>query len=233
MGWFKSLGHDISHAAGSVAHGIESGVKTVAHGIESGVKTVEKGAEAAANAASSEAANVGNALAGFGKDAEEGVVSGASWAGDELQQGAEYAQEGLVAAGKFVSENSCSIAIGSALSTTVAAMSTDGEEEASMAALAVAINLGETAAINTAVTAVTTAIVDAVWEIPGVSGSSADKGTAKQVLKYTIMMAVKQSKSEVVLTGGQYLVGAFITVLTGFICSGEVPGGFKVWQGAQ
>lgn len=233
MGWFKSLGHDISHAAKTVEHGVEKAGSTIAHGVESVGKEVAKGAAAAAHAASNEAENVGNALEKFGSDTVASVESGANWAGKELQEGAAYAQEGLVAAGKFVSANSCSIAIGSALSTAVAAMSTDGEEEASMAALAIAVKLGETAAINTAATAVTTAIVDAVWEIPGVSGSDMDKNTAKQVLKYTIMMAVKQSKSEVILSGGQFLVGAFITVLTGYICSGEVPGGFKVWKGLQ
>ena len=233
MGWFKSLGHDITHAAKTVGKGIENAGKTIAHGAESIGKEAAKDASEIASTASHEAEVIGSALGKFGGDTLSSVESGASWAGNELQEGAEYAEKGLVAAGNFASENACSIAIGSALSTAVAAMSTDGEEEASMAALALAVKLGETAAINTAATAVTTAIIDVVWEIPGVSGSSADENTAKQVLKYTIMMAVKQSKSEVILSGGQFLVGAFITVLTGFICSGEVPGGFKTWQGLQ
>lgn len=249
MGWFDSVAKDMTEVVGDVTDGVKSGIEavetageTLAKGTEDAIDTIEDGVSktlenkksyTAMRTASSEVKNTGNALALFEKEISQSILNGASWVGRELQQGAVYAQEGLVATGKFTSENTCSVAIGTAISTALKLMSTDSKKEATLAALAIAISSEETEAIQSASTAVTTKIIDAICLVHEFSTSHLDKSTAKQLLEYTVMMAIKQNKSEVVSSKGHYLVGAVLTVLTGFICSGELPGQFKAWQDAQ
>ena len=244
MGWFSSAVHAIGHAAESVGSTIEHGAEDAGSAIKDGAedagsaivdgaKDVGDAAEDIGSAALHETENLGTQLAKVGIDVGEDMATAAKWAGNVMEEGAEKTYEGMVAAGKFISENACSIAVGTALGTAVAALAADGEEEGGMAALAIAAKAANTAEIQAAATLISSGVTDVVWKIPGVSSSGVPEGTVKQVLKYTIVMAVKEKTSEVAVTGGQYIIGALLTVLTGLICTGDLPGGFKVWEGSS
>lgn len=225
----------IGKAAHTVSHGIESGAKAAGHAVESGAKAVGNETGKVVSGVGDEAKQLGSDIGRAGSVAAQGISDGASWAGDKFEEGAEKVEEGAVALGKFASAHACSAAIGTALGAAVMELSTDGEEEGMMAALAIALvaakKAGGIAAVQEAATLVANGVTTAVWAIPGVASSGANKNTATAILKYCIVMAAKENMSEVEVTGGQYLTGVFLTVLTGFICSGELPGGFKVWQG--
>jgi len=233
MGWFSSAVSAIGHAAESVGNTVVHGAEDAGNAIKDGAEDVGHAVETAGSAALNETENLGTALAKVGIDVGEDMTVAAKWAGNALEEGAEKTYEGMVAAGKFISENACSIVVGTALGTAVAALAADGEEEGAMAALAIAVKAASTAEIQAAATLISSGVTDAVWEIPGVSSSGVPEGTVKSVLKYTIVMAAKEKASEVALSGGQYIIGALLTVLTGLICTGDLPGGYSVWKGSN
>jgi len=226
----------IGEAASSTAHAVSHAAKSVSHAVSNAAKDVGDEAGKITSAAGDEAKSMGAALSNAGEAAEQGVVDGAKWAGDTFEKGAEKVEEGAVALGKFASAHACSAGIGTALGAAIMELGADGEEEATMGALAIALQAakkgGGIAAIQAASTLIANGLVEAIWAIPGVSGSNADKAEGASIIKYCIVMAAKQNMSKVVLSGGQYLTGVFLTVLTGFICSGELPGGYSVWKGA-
>jgi hypothetical protein len=248
MSWWKKFKHAVSHAVTHEAHTVEHAVvhaaKTVVHKTENAAKTVvhaatktaddvAKEATAISGAVDNETSELAAALVKAGVAGTRDVATGANWAAKTFEKGAEDVGTGLVDAGKYVSENKCSIAVGSALGIVVAAGSADGEEEGIMAAVAVAEKAGGIIAVQVAATAASAVITDALWEVPEVSDSGISKPLAKSVIKYAMVMAAKQSSSEVILSGGQFLTGVVLTTLTGFICSGEAPQGFKEWEALE
>ena len=137
--------------------------------------------------------------------------------------------------GNYVSSHACDIAIGSALSTAFVTLAADGEEEASVGALAVlaATRFVDKLALKTAADALAFIVVEPVYLIPGVSASVGHKSELESICAFLITKACSQSPKMVVGSGGQFLAGVLIYGITSVICEGKVPGGYQVWKGAQ
>ena len=220
MGWFNSVKNTIENVANSAENAVDKGLSAA-----------ESATKSATEAAINETESLGQSLAAQGIDVTDILTPAAQWAGDALEDGAELAYTGMVAAGEELSENACSIVVGSALGAAVAVLSADGEEEGAMALLAIATAAANTTKIKSVALVIATGITEAVWKIPNVSSSGVPKDVVIKVIQYTIIKATEEKKEEVVATGGQFIIGVLLMVLTGLICSGELPGGYKVWEG--
>jgi hypothetical protein len=164
-----------------------------------------------------------------------GFVSGATVAADWIEERTEEIPEGLVALGRFMSNHACSIALGSALTAAFVALAADGEEEVAVGGLAAlcALEAMDNVALNVAANELAFVIVEPVYLIPGVSAAVGHKAEAEALIAFVVVKACKQNPTMVVCTAGQYLAGVLIFALTAAICAGEMPGGLRLWQGAQ
>ncbi len=228
MGWFHSITHAVEHAAETVG-------KTVVHTAEDAGSAVAHTAESAWEATSDEAQAVAQGIESTGLTIGKGFVDGAQFASKIAEEGVDYTGKGLVAAGKYVTQHSCDIALGSALGAIFTATAIDGEEEVAMAGFAAvcAVQAVDNVAIKTCATAVAGAFGPVIWEIPGVSSTLPNENTLKSIITFVLVKLAKENPKMVVGTGGQVLAGVIIALVTQIVCEGEIPGGFEVWNGAQ
>lgn len=183
---------------------------------------------------SSEAKDISTAVEKAGITIGTGFIKAATVVGTGIEDAGEDIEKGLVALGHYLSDHLCDIALGSALSTTFAALAADGEEEASVGQLAIlaATNFVDRAALQTEADALAFIIANAVYEIPLVS-KAISKADLESAITFLIMKACTDQPELVVGSGGQFIAGVLIAGITSVICEGKVPGGYKVWKGAQ
>lgn len=242
----------------------ESAANAAKEAAEATAKAAKEAAEAAANAAKEAANKTGNsfvhvvnaassaAVSAWSSVSEEteavssavanegivigtGFIEGATIVGKGIEEGGEVIGKGAVALGDYVSNHACDIALGSALSAVFVALAADGEEEASVGAIAAlaATKFVDKLALNTAAKALSFIIVEPVYAIPGVSGAVGHKSDLESVISFLIVKACSANPKLVVGSGGQFLAGVLIYGITSVVCEGKVPGGYTVWKGAQ
>jgi hypothetical protein len=250
MGWFNSVVKDVGNAVDTVADTVSDAANDVADGVSDAANAVVGGVDDAATvisssftsaatsawkATSKEANAIGNAVEATGIVIGDSFLSGAEVVAGGIEDGAEVVGDGLVDLGNYVTSYACDIALGSALSAAFVALAADGEEEVSLASLAVlgATGFVDTAALNTAAKALAFVVVEPVYLIPGVSSAVGHKSEMESIIAFLVVTACKAKPELVVSTAGQYLAGVLIYGITHVVCEGEVPGGYEVWDGLQ
>lgn len=216
--------------------GLWGKIKHIAHDAGKAVgdagKSATGGVVAAWKTTSHEAFAVGTALESTGLDLSKGALVGGKIAEGWLEDGAEYTGKGLVAAGNYVTQHACDIAIGSALGSIWATATVDGEEETSIAGLVsiCAADSLDSAALTSASKALAFLLAEPIWCIPGVSSAVGDEDLLRAVLAFAIFKCCKEEMDSVVSTGGQILAGVIIACVTSLVCEGKLPGGFEPWK---
>ena len=229
----KWTGGAVVDAANATADLVEQGANYTAKGFNDAGAWVGGAAESAWKATSDEAEAIGRGFESVGMTIGTGFIIGAKAAAAGLEEGVEYAGEGLVVIGKYVTQHVCSLAVGAALSAVFAAMAADGEEEEATGAVAVACAMGESVAMDLAATALAKVVVEPVYVIPGVSDALGHKDEVEELIAFIVTQACEEHKKTVIASAGQFLAGVLIYGLTSAICEGKVPGGFEIWKGLQ
>ena len=255
MGWFThalgAAGGVFVDAANKTAEGIKDGVdatvnvaNTTASLVGKGAEYTGKGfneagawvggaAESGWEATSAEAEAIGHSVESVGITIGTGFIFGAQVAAEGLEEGVEYAGEGLIALGKYVKEQACDLAVGAGLSAVFAALSETGEEEETTGAVAFACSIGKSVEMDLASMALAKVLVEPIYPIPGVSDALGPKDDAEDLIAFLISQACDDHKETVIASAGQFLAGVLIYGLTSAICKGEVPGGFNTWKRMQ
>ena len=197
----------------------------IGHAVSSGLHTVTDGVSDAANSIDHQGQALAGAFESVGVTVGKGFMTGADWTGNELEKGAKGAGEGLVATGRYVSSHACDISVGSALAGVAAAFDADPEDDAAEAAIAVAVvalkEAGSSAAISTAVDALSKAMALPVYQIPGVNDVFSSSDSLADYISCVISTAIDANAAAVAESAGQYLQGVIISALTSAICDGE------------
>lgn len=151
-----------------------------------------------------------------------------------LGQGAELAGEGLVELGKYTANHFCSVSVSAVLAGALAAEAATGEEEVAFGTLAsiCASKALDTAALDNASKTAAFLLVEPIYLIPVVSHFG-NKKTLTAAVAFAIKRACEQEPEKVAGTGGQYLPGIIIYIVSAYICEGKLPVGFEIWRGAQ
>jgi len=238
--------HGVKHVAGTAMHGVKNVEGKVGTGVRRGARVAGAGFNAAEKTArgtavsgwkatSGEAKALGHAVERGGITIGHGFIAGASAAKSGLQTAVEQTGKGLVAAGKYVSQYACDIAVGTALSAAFAGLAAGGQEEAPVGALAVlaATQFVNERALKKAARSLASVITKGVYSIPGVNSAIGNKSEVENVIGFLIFKACKQNPKLVIASGGQYLAGALIYGLTSVICEGKLPGGYQLWKAAR
>lgn len=241
---FLAAGNDIANAGGGIYKMGKSAV-SAAEDIPSDIQNLKNihsfgdFAESVWHDTAGVAKSFGQAIESNGVYIGNGFLTGAldmaDLGVDTVEAGVSDVQ-GLVNAGYYVTHHACDIAVGSALSAVFATIAADGEEEVavtSIAALAAA-NLIDKTKAHAAATVLADILTPSIWLIPGVSTAfDGKKNILQDVIQFVIEHTLEKKRKLLVSTAGQVLVGALIYTVTDVICSGNLPGGFRVWKGLQ
>jgi hypothetical protein len=197
---------------------------------EIGSKIADSG-RAAWEATSDTARGLAEAVEDAGGEVGEAFIAGAEATRSALETGVEVAREGLVEAGKYISQHLCSIGVGSALTAVVTTYLSAGAAVPLTAAIVPAKLAGDEAALKSSTQAIAHLLGGPVSEIP-IPGFDGSRDEIESVIAFLLDKAIAQDSPADVLGPG-FLIGALIYGLTEFICSGKLPGGYSVWKGAQ
>lgn len=202
------------------------------------VNTANAASSAAVNAwtsTSNEAKDLSNSVEKEGITVGNGFIQGATVVGNGIEKGGEVIGKGFLALPKYISEQACNIALGSALSAAFVALAADGEEEVSVGSLAVlaATSFEDKVALNTAAKSLAFIVVEPIYDIPDVSSSVGHKDVLEAIIAFLIVKACSAKPKLVIGSGGQFIAGVLIYGITSVVCEGKIPGGFTVWKGAQ
>lgn len=238
MGLWKK----IKHAAKKAGDAVQDGAKAAGGAAQGAAGTVTDAATKAADtsthawdAASDDARAMATAVESGGLTITAGILEGAQAAEQWTEKGGEYAVDGLVKVGEYLDARACDIALGAALAGAFAGYKSSGAEDATFGSI-VAVCVVGTAnemVMQTEACAAAAALAVVLWEIPQVRRAVGgdNKKLFTDVLAYVIYRAIKYDPKKVAASGGQFLVGVLIAIVTSLVCEGTLPGGFKVWQG--
>lgn len=193
-------------------------------------KTVLKPAEKATADSLNEAAKAA-------KIAGNEFNAGMNIAGDALQTAGKETLEGLVAAGKYLEQYACNIAIGGALTGAFAATlnnpATEAETTAMFAPLstatiaAMATGAASEVAVRTACSACSEFMVDIVWNIPDVKNTVGSKNKDTLVAVIATLMQLTVTKSPYAMISPQTasitVAGIVSFVVASLVCDGKLP----------
>jgi hypothetical protein len=193
-------------------------------------KTVLKPAEKATMDSLKEAAKVSNI-------ATTEFVAGMNIAGDALQTAGEETLEGLVAAGKYLEQYACNIAIGGALTGAFAATLNNPGSQAqnttmfaplSMAtATSMVSNAVAEVAVRAACSTCSAFMVDIIWTIPDVRNTvgSKNKDTLSSTIATLIQFTVVKSPYALLSpqTASITVAGIVSFVVASLVCDGKLP----------
>jgi hypothetical protein len=167
-----------------------------------------------------------------GVEVGEAFIAGAEATQAALETGAEATRQGLVEMGRYINQHACSIAVGSTLTATVTVFMTHSSPATAIAEL-IAASAGRSvneAARNAAARSIGHMLAEPVSQIP-IPGFSSSREEIGSVIAFLILSSTSGKKAGE--RGPGFLGGAIIYGLTEFICSGNLPGGYNHWKGAQ
>ncbi|RYF63191.1 MAG: hypothetical protein EOO39_28995, partial [Cytophagaceae bacterium] len=219
-------------AAAVVASGVVSTVNTVSNGMIGAANTVSNETLTTWKSTSDVANAVGYSFEATGLTVGQGMIDGADVVAKYGQVGVNESYKGLVAAGAYISNHVCDIALGTFLSSVFVALYADGEAEVAMAPLDIAVALANKALIKTASNGLAAFIVEPIFAIPDVkSAVGTYKGAFIGLLAFVIEKAASDSPPG---GAGPKVAAAVIYVVTQLVCEGKVPaGGPQLWAGLQ
>jgi hypothetical protein len=230
--FFDTIGNGVRSAANAVGDfgrqtgdAIGAAAGTVAGEMESSGK-------AAWQATSETASGLAEGAARAGVTVSDSFIAGAEATRSALETGAEVTRQGLVGMGHYINQHACSIAVGSTLTSTITGLASSGAGLSLIGLVhaAAAQSSGE-AALRSSADALAHLLAEPVSKIP-IPGFSHSKEEIQTVIAFIIVKSIPKGGA----SGGAHLkfwAGAIVYGLTEFICSGKLPGGYSVWEGAQ
>jgi len=166
-----------------------------------------------------------------GVEVGESFIAGAEATQAALETGAEATRQGLVEMQHYINQHACSIAIGSALTAAVTTVMSGGAGVPLMAVIDTAARTGDQVALKSSMGAVAHLLAGPVSQIP-IPGFDESRDEIETALAFLLVKAVTKKPPTGVVTPG-FVIGLVLYGLTEFICSGNLPGGYSVWKGAQ
>lgn len=171
------------------------------------------------------------------KIAEKEFNAGMNIAGTALQTAANETVQGLVAAGKYLEQYGCNIAIGGALTGAFSGALnnpvTATETNAMFAPLstatiaAMAASAGSEIAVRAACSSAAAFMVDVVWNIPDVKNTVGAKNKDMLVAVIATLMQLTVTKSPYAMISPQTasitVAGIVSFVIASLVCDGKLP----------